>query len=137
MTYTIHLKQTLPFATNVPFVELDDERILCNDVVLPGENHCYNMRLWVLGNEYGPMGAVWASNEQDALDELIDADLGNGILIDEADADEDTERAGNAGEPIDTDYLWMAEVSWDVARDYKLLFKLAEARGANANTASL
>ncbi len=63
-------------------VELEDERILCNDIILPfGEFNPHNVRLWVIGNEFGALGAVWASHEQDALDELVDADLGGGLLM--------------------------------------------------------
>ena len=79
-------------------VELDLERIRCNNPHLPGEYNPHNVRLFVVGNEFGAMGAVWAQ-ESDALDELVDADLGGRILIDETDADDDSPRLGNAGEP--------------------------------------
>ena len=117
--------------------ELDADRILCNDIKLPGEHSFHNTRLWVIGNEYGALGAVWASNEQDALDELVDADLGNGLLVDEDHVESltDEERdelshLGNAGEWADLTYCWMAEVSFDKQRDFNLLLKFAEARGA-------
>jgi hypothetical protein len=116
-------------------VELEAERILCNDVHLPhdrGSNY-HNVRLWVLGNQFGAMGAVWASCEQDAIDELIDKDLAGGILIDEKDIDEEDEdvsRGGNAGEPYDSQYLWMNEVEFNPERDWKVLCMFAEARGA-------
>ncbi len=80
------------------------------------------------------MGAVWADCEQDAFDELVDADLAGGILIDEADADEETARLGNAGEPCNMDYAWIQVVHLDTARDCKLLCRFAEARGANQTT---
>lgn len=130
MKYTLNLNQTLPFASNVPFVELEDERILANNVIFPGEFNPHNVRLWVIGNEYGALGAVWADCESDAIDELIDSDLGGGILIDEADADEETARGGNAGEPYDTEHLWMATVRFEATHDLKLMLALAEARGA-------
>lgn len=115
-------------------VELEDERILCNDVSLPWERHPHNMRLWVIGNEFGALGAVWASNEQDAFDELVDADLGDGLLIDEADADEECARLGNAGEPANLDNAWIQLVRLDPAQDCRLLCRFAEARGANQYT---
>jgi hypothetical protein len=134
---TLFLKQSLPFASAPVCAELEPERILCNDVTLPTESHPYNMRLWVLGNEYGAMGAVWASCGQDAIDELIDVGLADGILIDEESqarlTDDDCQelsRGGNAGEPYDNTHLWIAEVAWDTVRDLKTLLKFAEARGA-------
>ena len=138
MKITLHLRQALPFASNPPIVEIEPERVLCNDIVLLGETHPHRMRLWVLGNEFGPMGAVWAGNEQDAIDELIDADLAGGILVSEEDQKtmtpeetEDMARGGNAGELYETEHLWMAEVEFKAERDLAVLLKFAEARGAN------
>lgn len=132
MKYTLTLAQNLPFASAPRFVELDAEHILTNDVILPGENHCYNMRLWCIGNEHGALGAVWATNEQDALDELCDAGLAAGLAIEEEDADEETARLGNAGEPHDLTHAWMAVVELEPERDFRLCVHLAEARGACA-----
>jgi hypothetical protein len=115
-------------------VILNPERILCNDVRLPGESHPYNLQLWIIGNEYGALGAVWADCEQDALDTLVDSGLGDGLLIEEQDADEDTARLGNAGEPADLTNAWLRVVAFDPARDWRLLCKFAEARGAAADT---
>lgn len=133
MKYTIHTKAINGGPFNClparPF-EIDADSILANDVVLPWDTHCHNMRLWVIGNEYGVMGCVWGSNEQDALDTLIDDGLGADILIDEKDADEETTRLGNASKPCNTDYLWMQEASFDLARDCRVLCAFAEARGA-------
>jgi hypothetical protein len=134
MKYTLHMKQNIPFATNVPIVELNGDRILCNDIVLPTESHPHHVRLWVAGNEYGALGAVWADCEQDALDELVDAGLGDGLLIDEKDVNEETTRLGNASKPCNLDNAWLAPVQWDYTRDIILLLKLAEAKGSNADT---
>lgn len=114
--------------------ELDPDRVLCNDVRLPGEHHPYNLQLWIIGNEFGALGAVWATCEQDALNELVDSGLGDGLLIEEEDADEESARLGNAGEPADLTYAWMRPVAFDPARDWKLLCKFAEARGSAAST---
>jgi hypothetical protein len=127
MKYTLHLKRN---STHLPTVELDGERILTNDIHFAGDFNPHNVKLWVIGNEYGAMGAVWADCEQDALDELVDSGLGDGLLIEEKDATEDSDRLGNAGEPADLDYVWMAEVEFDPACDIKTMLKLAEAKGA-------
>ena len=133
MKYTLTLRQNLPFASNPRFVELEDERILCNNVRFPGEPD-YGTRLWVVGNEYGALGAVWADCEQDALDELCDQGLSAGLMIEEQDADEETTRLGNAGEPHDLTYAWMAEVDFsDTLANFGLLMALAEARGAGVD----
>lgn len=115
-------------------VELSDERILCNDITFPWGYNPHNTRLWLICNEYGALGAVWANCDQDALDELVDNDLGNGLLIDEDDADEDCCRLGNAGEPANLDYCSIAVVRLDPALDCQLLCRFAEARGANCDT---
>ena len=89
-------------------IELSPERIACNDITLPWEFNPHNTRLFVIGNEYGAVGAVWANHDQDALDELIDQGLGNCFLISEDDQktatkeeQEDWAHLGNAGEPCD------------------------------------
>lgn len=111
-------------------IELAPERILCNDVTLPWENNG-NTRLYVLGNEFGAMGAVWATNDQDALDELVDAELGDGILIEgEIEKDMEISYVGNHGKPADLTYLW---IQFANLTDPKLLCAFAEARGAGKN----
>lgn len=118
-------------------VELEAARILCNDIVLPFERHPHNVRLFVVGNEFGALGAVWAGCEQDALDALVDAGLGDGLLVDENDLHdderEDCTRLGNAGEAADLDHAWLQVVQFDAARDCALLCRFAEARGAGAS----
>lgn len=96
-----------------------------------------NASLYVVGNEFGPMGAVWCRHEGDAIDALVDADLAGGILIDEdtlarmdEDEKEDIHHAGNAGEPVNLVYAWIQRAELDGARDWRLIAMLAEARGA-------
>jgi hypothetical protein len=116
--------------------EVDPARVLLNDVTLPwdvGYGH-RGVHLWVLGNEYGAMGAVWADSMDGAFDELVDADLAGGILIDEEDADDETARLGNAGEPADLTNAWAEQVEFKPERDYKLLAAFAEGRGAGYDT---
>lgn len=132
MKLTLHTKRNR--ITHGGPVELEPKRVLCNDVMLPGDFNPHSVRLWVIGNEYGAIGAVWAGNEQDALDQLVDSGLGNGLLIDEKDADEDSARLGNASEPANLDNAWMAEVEFIPARDWPLLCAFAEARGAANDT---
>ena len=115
-------------------IKLADKKILCNDIKFPWEYNPHKIRLFVIGNEYGPLGALWASNEQEALDELVDQGLGNALLIDEKDATEETPRLGNASEPACLDYVWIAEVRLDEKEDLKLLVTFAKARGSLADT---
>jgi len=136
MKYTLRLNQSFPFASNVPFAELEDENILCNNVIFPGEFNPHNVRLWVIGNEFGPLCALWADCEQDAIDEGIDSGKLDGIMLSEEDAMEreadgdDISLGGNASEPYDSDHLWMATVKLDSALDFALMLSLAESRGA-------
>ena len=114
-------------------VELEGEKILCNNVIFHWEFNPHNVRLWVIGNEFGVLGAAWADSSQDALDELCDAGLTLGLAIEEADADNETDRLGNAGEPHDLTHCWIQTVRL-VAEDYKLIALFAEARGVCSNT---
>lgn len=115
-------------------VELELKEILANDVALPGESSMSPFRLYVIGNEFGPCGAVWAENEQDAFDELCDAGLSAGLMVEPKTDDEREECTylGNAGEPHCLDYAWIQTVEFVPERDWKLLCAFAEARGMNA-----
>jgi hypothetical protein len=117
-------------------IELEDEKVLCNNVVLPGDFNPHTCKLWVVGHELGAVGAVWADCEQDALDELIDSGLGDSFLIDKHDFDamdeherEDVAYLGNASEPCNLDNAWIQAVEFKPERDWKLLCQFAEARG--------
>lgn len=78
------------------------------ECVNPGE---WFGKAWVIecGIGYSSLYyAVEADHESDAIDELADSEeYGHIIRIDESDADEDTHRAGNAGEPVDLDNVAM------------------------------
>lgn len=122
---------------------LEPERIATNDVALPGEGTYRLPKLWVLGNEYGALGAVWAVSMDEAFDELVDCDLGAGLLVDDeyvaSLSDEERDALGtlgNASEYADVTHAWAAEVQWQPARDWYLLCKLAEARGAGSDLLS-
>jgi len=113
-------------------IELEAERVICNDIRFPWESHPYNLQLWVIGSEFGALGAVWANCEQDALDELVDKGLGESLLVDAADESEDDAHLGNAGEACDLTNVWMQTVRF-TAEDYKLIAQFAEARGSNSD----
>lgn len=136
MKYTLTLK---PF-NGTPFsclparsIELNADQILCNDITLPSDFNPHNTRLFVIGNEYGALGAVWASCEQDAFDTLLDEGLGQSFLLEESDIDSEDEvtRLGNAGEPCNLDHAWMQEVDLScTVQNIPLLLMFAEAKGA-------
>jgi hypothetical protein len=135
MKYTINTTRNRTGCGNP--IELDAERILCNDIVFPGEFNPNNVRLWVIGNEYGSLCAVWAGNEQNALDESCDRGLMDSFLVSEEDIAKSTEdervewtHLGNAGECADLNNAWMAEATFDKVQDFTLLMAFAEARGA-------
>jgi hypothetical protein len=110
--------------------EVDDNAFMLNDVIFPWEFNPNRVRLWIITDEYGPIGAVWGS-EHDALD--IAADLG---ILDAHQIDDTTEitdeedvcRLGNASEPFDIDYVRMFKVNFDV-QPLSFIAKIAEARG--------
>lgn len=111
---------------------LSGERILANNVIFDGEFNPHNTNLFVIGNEYGALAALWADCEQDALDEMIDNGLGSSFLTDEP--NEDTSYLGNAGEACDLSNAWIEEVTLDPKQDIKLIIAFAEARGALAKS---
>jgi hypothetical protein len=116
--------------------EIEPEHILANDVIFSGEFNPHGVRLWVIGNEFGALGAVWAGNDQDAFDILCDEGLSAGLMVDEPEDGEDEEisRLGNAGEPHDLSNAWIAEVDFQPARDWQTLCRFAEARGGCYST---
>lgn len=131
---TLHTKKGMQ-------VELGADRVATNEVELPGETEHGFYKLWVIGNEYGALGAVWSVHWEDAFDELVDQGLGAGLLVDEAyvasltDAERDDLMVlGNASEYADLTNAWVDQVVWELPRDWHLLAKLAEARGAGADS---
>ena len=118
-------------------VEIERKEVLCNNVVLPWETTPHNVGLWVACNEFGPMGAAWASCEQDALDELCDAGLTLGCRVDNQNPTEEESESlvtlGNHGEYHSLDYVTIERVDLD-ACGAQLLCEFAEARGACCDT---
>lgn len=113
-------------------------------IVLPYDaSYKQKTKLWVIWNEYGPMGAVWADSDQNALDLLVDSDLAQGMLVDEttlADMDDDAKEEmtylGNAGEACDLTHVALESVAFRPARDWNLMCRFAEARGAQVSRLS-
>lgn len=142
MKYTLKLTQGFPFASCPALAELDAEKILCNDVMLPADFdegsrfNPNNIRLYVIGHEHGPIVAVWAGCEQDALDSAVDAGMLDCLLVTDPDDQENENHArlGNADEPFDLSYTWMARVEWDATRDIQLIVKFARAAESGADT---
>jgi hypothetical protein len=88
------------------FAELPLARVLCNDVILPGEFNPHDVRLWVIGQEFGAVAAVWAAGEEAALDVMVDKGLGH-------------------------EHAWIGSVEWDPSRDWRLFCAFSKARRAN------
>lgn len=111
-------------------VEIDNKSILANDVTFQHEYNPHNVRLWVIGHEFGAVCAVWAACEQDAFDEMVDSDLGDAFLISDEDIENDEEYAylGNAGEAASLDNAWIEAVDLQ-KQEIELLLAFAEARG--------
>jgi hypothetical protein len=120
--------------------ELSSDKILCNEeTILPGDYHCYDMRLWVISHEFGAVCAVWATCAQDAIDNAVDCGMMDSEMVSDEDYEkmseeerEDLLHAGNASEPFYNDYLQIYEVEFDKLRDYDLL--IAFARCADNNS---
>lgn len=145
MKTTIHL----PAVNGGPFncrpaedIQLDPEKIFCNDVVFPHEFNPHTKRLFIIGNEFGPLCAVWASDDREALDNAVDLDQMDSFLVSEEDAraddpEEDADgicRLGNASEPFDLTYGWIRHAPVDPIKTPWLALAFAEARGAGART---
>lgn len=137
--YTVYTKSNRLMPANQ--FSVAPENIICNDVMLPAEFDeagRYNprgVRLWIIGHLHGYICCIFASNEQDALDESVDHNMLDCMLVDTADlVDYDYENnpmgytfLGNASEAFCLDDCWMAEVEFQLPRDIHLITKLARA----------
>ncbi len=144
------LSQSFPFGQSPRFAELGPDKILLNNVILPPsidpENafNPHNVRLWVIGQEFGALCAVWASNEQGALDEACDAGMLECLRVSDADAqaywaehqtdNEEWTGLGNASEPHDLAHAWIAPVEFHAARDIALIIAMVRASENDAET---
>lgn len=125
--------------------QVADANILCNNVILPKEidAECgfnpHNVRLWVIGHNFGVVCAVWASSEQEALDEACDNNMMEHCMLSEDEASEYYKECdenfsgsrciplGNAGEWHNLDDCYMAEVDFQLPRDIALVLKFVRA----------
>lgn len=114
------------------YLDLPPERILTNDVTFAWEYNPHNIRLWLIGNEYGPIVALWAGNEQDSLDEMLDKGFEHFLVKDPEPDPEGTRYTylGNAGEPCDLTYAWLKPILVEEMGP-ELAVKLAQAREQN------
>jgi len=86
-----------------------------DDYIPTGEFNPHNVRPWLIHNEYGTLAIVYASHEQDALDEAVDGDKMDSCMVspeDYAEAEreghaDEYANLGNAGEPFDLTYIGM------------------------------
>ena len=141
MKYVLTLKQNFPFAQNPRFCELEGNKIMCNDISLgraidPDASSLDTSKFYVIGNEYGAICALWANNDQDALDNAVDANMLDCLMAEEQNIDTEEvselglNNLGNAGELFDLSHVWMGEVELDPARDIKLIVALVRANEA-------
>lgn len=148
MKYSLHLKPVNGGPFNcVPArtVELETEQIRANDVMFAWDFNPHNVGLWVVGNEFGAMFAVWGE-EQDILDHAVDLGLMNSFQVadqdmpahetgkdSEGNIEYDVAYLGNASEPFDLSYCWIQEVD-RLSLDLRLAVDLATARANGSDT---
>lgn len=132
--FTLHLGQTFPYAQNPTFTELSADKILLNNVILPKtiDNECgsnpHRVGLYVIGHEFGAICAVWASHEQEALDEACDGNMLECLLAENQDYEDETlSPLGNASELHDLSNAWIGRVQFDAARDIQLIVAIVRA----------
>ena len=96
-------------------VDIHVDNIMTYNVVIPehGSNY-HKVNAVVIGNEYGALFMIWASNEQDAFDEAVDQGMMESFLVvnpTKEDMDNDEYAAlGNAGELHDISHCWVREI---------------------------
>jgi hypothetical protein len=133
--YTIRTKANCLMSAS--FFDLEPRDIVCNDVILPSEfDHAsrynrHNVSMWLIGNEYGAVCAIFASHEKDALDSACNIGMMEEFLIHKDSTtglyDKDGTTLGNDGKLHDLDHCWVAEADLQAERDIKLIVKLARA----------
>ena len=132
--FTLFLDQGFPFDNNPRNVELPGDKILTNNVILPrnidavNAYNPHNVRLWVIGHEFGALCAVWARNEQDSFDKACNAGMLDCLMSEEQDYDDESLAAlGDASELFDLSHTWIAPVEWQAERDIKLILAMVRA----------
>lgn len=117
--------------------------IKINDFMLPAEvdSTCRynpnNVRLWLIMHTFGAVGCVFASHDQEALDNAVDLGMMDHCIADDQDYDnEELTSLGNASELFDLSDTWLAEVDFKVDRDIKLILALVRASENQADDLS-
>lgn len=141
MKYTLTLKQSGSFCQNPRFAELEGEKIITNDVMLPPEIDAssrynpHNVRMFVIGHEFGAICAVFAGSDQDAFDSAVDADMLDCLKAENQNYDDESLTAlGNASELFDLAHAWIGSVEFDPARDILLITALVRASESGADS---
>lgn len=141
MKYTIFLNQSGTFSQNPRIVELEGEKIITNDVMLSStidassRYNPHNVRMFVIGHEFGAICAIFASSEQDALDSAVDADMLDCLKAENQDYDDESLASlGNASELFDLSNAWIGSVEFDPARDILLITALVRASESGADS---
>jgi len=124
----------MKFHTNNASFELPDDKVLLNNVLFPKHididtaYNPYNVKAWIIGNEYGTLCLVWASHDQEAFDEACDAGLIDSMMAENQDYDNASLIAlGNASELFDLSYAWIREVQWKADRDIHCIVRIIRA----------
>jgi len=140
-SFNLFLNQYLPFSHCPVSAELSIDKIFANDVIFPSniESDCginpHNVRLWVIGHEFGAICAVWASHEQDALDTAVDMSALDCLMAEEQNYDDESLTSlGNASELFDLSHAWIGEVQFNASRDIELVVALVRAHEAGLDT---
>ena len=93
--------------------EIPNERInVDGNTILPNDYNPHSVRPWIIGNGYGNLAVIFAEHEQEALDIAVDDGYMDGEIVYDEDGDE-VIYAGNAGEPVDSTYLWLEELIYN------------------------
>lgn len=132
MKYTLTLKNGYPFCPDT--VELENEFIAVDNMILPAyidkpnSFNPHNIKMQVIGHQFGPICAVWASCAQDALDQAVDLNMLDCALSEDQDYDnENLTPLGNASELFDLSDFWVADVELNPMRDIQLIVGLVRA----------
>jgi hypothetical protein len=118
---------------NGAVIEIDPSRILTNNVIMPHEYNPHVVKPWLIESLYGPCGVVWASSEDDAIDILVDAELGKSLEIDHSEAFDAAQQGneiaycGNNGTPCDLTNCSISAIDLTLPQNRELAQLMQEA----------
>lgn len=136
MTYS------LTFTTKSNNHCIKEDMVFCDNFIRPFAYNPHNVKLWIFGNEYGAICAIWASCEQNALDAMLDNGLEH-FLVSASDyetmSEEEKESLcylGNASEPCDLTYAWCESWVCDLnnKNDFDIIAKFIIAEDRSEDT---